>query len=391
MQATTGNSSEKAQEGALSANGAGDEQPPSGKKILLLGGSNAGLRNGWAAQLVARAGAHVVDNSFLGAVGSLYGLMALLKLRREGAALPEVVVFEYCLNDIILVEAGVLGEPLIVDALREIVDFCADAGVALLFLCLEPRATERRNAHKARARVRPLYAAAAQRAGASCLWLHEIFANAPAAEYLDENHLTPAASSRVTDAVLAAIDAGVATPRRGPHEASRFDYVDATQARAAGPCVLRRVTKRIFSGPFFEIARGGSSFWPGNGRLVGLMLLSTEASGVYLIRTRDKAFRKNARSQMQEEVVNLLLLHYTTRSIVVAGEVEVAMPDDEVALMREAEDKTLLDLPATAPFAAQTLEIHGVMFWRPRSMQERLRAFFRAAIKASGWRSAAAE
>ena len=51
-------------------------------KILLLGGSNAGMREGWASQFQRQASAHEVENRFLGAVGSLYGLMALLDYSR---------------------------------------------------------------------------------------------------------------------------------------------------------------------------------------------------------------------------------------------------------------------------------------------------------------------
>lgn len=353
------------------------EQPPKGMNILLLGGSNAGLRDGWATQLQMRAGAHVVENRFLGAVGSLYGLMALLKHLREGAALPDLVVFEYCLNDVLLVDAGVLREPLIFDTLDAIVNLCADARLPLLFLCLEPRPDGPRESRKALARVQPLYMAAARRAGAPCLWLNEIFNDElTKADYQDENHLTPAASARVAEALLASIGAGASTPRRISVESPRFDYVDATQARTQGPCHLRPLTTRVFAGPFLDIARGGASFWTGDGRLVGLMLQSTETSGVYLIRAQSGTYRKNPCSRMQEIVRNLVLLHYTSRVISVHGEVEISMPDNEARLMSFAEDRTLLAVPPAAPFAAQRLEIHGVMFWRPRSMLHRLRAYF---------------
>lgn len=354
-----------------------DERTCAGKTILLIGGSNAGLRDGWAAQLQAGAGQHVVENRFLGAVGSLYGLMALLKLLRDGGPLPNIVVFEYCLNDVLLVEAGVLGDPLIRDALDAVIDFCADARIGLLFVCLEPRPDARRESRKALARINPLYAAAARRAGIPCLRLDEIFGKAPTvSDYQDENHLTPAASSHVAGAVRAAIDAGVPIPRRIAGESPHFEYLDATQARTLGPCRPQHLATRVFSGPFIEIARGGASFWRGRGRLVGVMLQSTTSSGIYVIRARAAAFRKNPRSHMQEIVRNLILLHYTTRTIAVDGEVEIGMPDDEAQLMNLPEDRTLLAVPPTVPFAAQTLEIHGVMLWRRRSLLHRLRAYF---------------
>jgi len=357
------------------ASGAPDRA--SSRNILLLGGSNAGLKDGWAAQLQARAGARAIENRFLGAVGSLYGLMALLKLQREGAAFPDTVIFEYCLNDMLLVDAGVLEEPLIVDTLEAVLDFCAEAGVGLVFVCLEPRPLERRASRKALARVQPLYSATARRSDARCLWLSDIFPEGlTAAHYQDENHLTAKASSRVAGAVLEAIDAGAPVPRRIAGEPTRFTYVDATQARPLGPCRLGQVTTRVFDGPFLEIARGGASFWPGRGLLLGLMLLSTEASGAYAIHAGGRSFRKNARSHMQQIVKNLILLHYTARAISVDGEVEIAMLDDEAKLMGLPEDRTLLAVPATAPFALQTLEIHGVMLWRAPSPLQRLRAYF---------------
>lgn len=344
--------------------------------ILLLGGSNAGLRNGWATQLQRKAAGHVVENRFLGAVGSLYGLMLLMKLRREKAPRPDLVIFEYCLNDILLVDAGVINAALIVDALEATINLCAAARLPLVFLCLSPRPDEGGGVRKSVGRVTPLYENAARRAGAPCLSLSEMFENPLSpADYQDENHLTPQASSRVADAVLAAIEKAVPPVRVVRAEASRFTYVDASQALTNGPCKTTEIKMRVFDGPFVEIARGGSSRWPGHGRLAGIMLLSDQRSGVYCIRAGKAAYRKNARSQMQEDVPKLVLLHYSTRRVSIAGEVEIAMPENEAELMALPEDRTLLAIPATAPFAEQTLLIHGLMFWRPRSWIERLREF----------------
>lgn len=346
-------------------------------KILLLGGSNAGLRNGWATQLQQMADRHVVENRFLGAVGSLYGLMSLMKLQREKASRPDLVIFEYCLNDILLVDAGVIDAPLIVDALEAVIEICAKAQLPLILLCLSPRPDDAGKERKAAMRVTPLYERVARRAGARCLQLIEIFdGSLSTGDYQDENHLTPKASSRVAKAVLAAIESGVPAVRAIARGATRFRYFDAMQAQVEGACRVIPIKTRVFEGAFVEIARGGSSLWPGDGRLVGLMLLSNGMSGIYSIRARGEAFCKNARSQMQTDVPNLVLLHYSTRRMAVAGEVEIAMPDDEIALMRLPQDRTLLAAAATAPFEEQTLLIHGLMFWRPRSLTERLGAFF---------------
>jgi lysophospholipase L1-like esterase len=346
--------------------------------ILLLGGSNAGLRDGWAAQLQQKESAHSVENRFLGAVGSLYGLMLLMKQRQEGARQPDAIVFEYCLNDVLLVDAGVIGAPLIADTLEAVAAMCAETQTPLVFLCLSPRPGDDGKARKSASRVTALYENAAKRADARILLLSEIFEGAllPTG-YQDENHLTPQASSRVADAVMAAIENGVPAPRARRNAASRFLYVGAARARTSGDCRLTQILTRVFEGPFIELRRGGASLWPGDGRLAGLMLLSNAQSGVYRIRAGTAAYRKNARSQMQEIVPNLVLLHYSTRRMKVAREVEVALPDDEAALTLLPEDRTLLAVPATAAFAEQTLLIHGLMFWRPRSLIERLREFFK--------------
>ena len=90
--------------------------------ILLLGGSNAGLHYGWAAQLAARLPEHRVTNRFLGAVGSLYGLMRLMRLGEDQAPPPQLVIFEYALNDAVLLDAGWLRMDLLEDTLRAVAE-----------------------------------------------------------------------------------------------------------------------------------------------------------------------------------------------------------------------------------------------------------------------------
>jgi len=352
-------------------------------KILLLGGSNAGIRDGWAAQLADNAPDFAVDNRFLGAVGSLYGLMALMKMEREGAAFPDLVIFEYCLNDILLREAGVLKLALVDDALDAVIDFCARKGVALLFLCLEPRPIEGGRPRKAIPRIGNLYAAAARRRSVSCLWLRDIFPEGlTPSHFQDENHLTNSSAGRVAGRVETTIRSGVPAPPSETGSApSPFCYVDATQARVTGPCRTHSLSTRVFEGPFLEIARGGASYWPGMGNLAALMLRSNDMSGVYSIRSAGAAFRKTPRSQMQDIVGNLMLLHYVAGTIPASGEVEIAMPADEAALMSLPANKGLLEAPSAAPFEAQTLDIHGVIFWRKPSLAARLRTLLRSLFR----------
>jgi hypothetical protein len=345
-------------------------------KILLLGGSNAGMREGWAFQFQRQASAHEVENRFLGAVGSLYGLMALLKMEREGTPAPDVVIFEYCLNDVLLFAAGCLDARLVADTLEAIAAHCARRGIRLMFLCLDPRPSDSRALRAATRRARRLYIEAADRCAAPALWLDEIFPGGPApSHYQDENHLTVEASAAVAAATLSRIED--ARLPSAPDAEIRFDYVDATQAQRSGACEPHHIGSKVFSGAFIRLKRPAECHWPGRGRVVALMLRSDDASGEYLIRAPACAYRKNPRSKMQEIVANLMLLHYVSRKIVTDCGVSVALPDDEAAQKRAPEDATLLAIPPTAPFLDQTLDIHAVIFWRSRSIAQRIAAFFR--------------
>ncbi|QGM96187.1 hypothetical protein [Methylocystis parvus] len=343
--------------------------------IVLLGGSNAGVKDGWAAQFASIAARHAVENRFLGAVGSLYGLMALLKMERESAALPDLIVFEYSLNDILLREAGVLQNDLVEDALDAVLNFCARHGVGLLFLCLEPRPLESGKPRSgAVERIQKLYAATARRRSVASLWLRDMIGeDLTPAHFQDENHLTTEIAGRVARIVAGRIEQGVAALPPVVEESGRFAYVDATQALVAGPCALRALTSRVFDGTFLEIARGGTSSWSGEGSLAALMLQSDDRSGVYSIRAGARVRRKTARSHMQEIVRNLMLLHYVAGAFPARGDVEIAMPADESALMSLPPDKGLLEASSIAPFDAQTLLINGVVFWRKAPLLARLR------------------
>jgi|GEM_PF-3879569 len=345
-------------------------------KILLLGGSNAGMREGWAFQFQRQASAHEVENRFLGAVGSLYGLLALLKMERDATASPDVVIFEYCLNDILLFAAGCLRASLVADTLEAIAACCARRRIRLMFLCLDPRPTASKALRSATRRAHRLYADAATRYATPAIWLNEIFAGSPtAAHYQDENHLTVDASTAVAAAVLSRIDD--ARVPLAPNAEVRFDYVDATQAQRRGACELRHIGSKVFEGGFVRLKRPSECHWPGSGRLVALMLRSDDSSGEYLIRAPRCVYRKNPRSKMQEIVANLMLLHYVTRAIATDRGVAIAMPDDEAALKRAPEDATLLAIPPTADFLDQTLDIHAAIFWRPRSIASKIAALLR--------------
>ena len=154
-----------------------------------------------------------------------------------------------------------------------------------------------------------------------------------------------------------------------------FDYVPATAAEPQGRCRSLEITATVFSGTFLEIARPGSSRWPGRGRLAGLMLRSTETSGIFRIAAGGRAFARTAQSSMREIVPNLILLHYCRWRPWAECDLEVAMPDEESALAGLPQDKALLPAEPQAPFSEQTLQIAGVMFWRP-SFWRRWLGFF---------------
>jgi hypothetical protein len=342
--------------------------------ILLVGGSNTGISYGWGAQFRAIARRHAVADGFLGAVGSLFGLLRLLELERDGEPLPDIVVFEYALNDMILLGAGCASPSLLRATLLDVIDFCARRGVRLVFLCLEVRPTEQgARIHACVSRVESLYRRIARAHGVRCLTLREIAGAVRYEDFADEHHLTEALSKEVAVWLLVEIAYGRVTVPRPPasHRPALF-YERASEASTRGPCRLVDIESTVFSGRFLEIARGGASLWPGRGRLVALMLRSTREAGVFRIRTGRQSLRKNAQSQMRSAVPKLMLLHYLMRPAPCDGDLEISMPEAEAALMALREDETPLATPSQAPFEEQRLEIHGVMFWRRPSLLARL-------------------
>ncbi len=336
-------------------------------RVLLLGGSNAGVYFGWAAQLQGLMPEHDITNRFLGAVGSLYGLARLQEAERRGEAPPDLVVFEYALNDVILLDAGFATTALVHDALTSVAQHCAERGVPLLFLCLRPRPTGRARVYSCVRRVERIYDGVAKAHGmARCVTLATIFGAERSEDFVDAHHLTAEASSRCAAVVAGIIASGdIPVPKRSPFHAPVFDYVPATEAQQQGRCRNVEIASTVFSGTFLELARPGSCRWPGRGRLAGAMLRSTEASGAYRVSAGSRAYAKTAQSSMREIVPNLILLHYSTRRPWADGDLEIAMPDDEGVLTALPEEKTLLPAEPTVPFAEQTLQIAGVMFWRP--------------------------
>ena len=347
-------------------------------KILFLGGSNAGLHYGWAAQLAARLPEHRVTNRFLGAVGSLYGLMRLMRLGEDAAPPPQLVIFEYALNDAVLLDAGWLRTDLLEDTLHAVAELCGKKGLPLLLLCLQPRPGEAARVDAAARRSLACYRRLSQRHGLhSCVTQQEALGGVRPEDYVDKLHLHEAASIRVAEHLAAIVRRGhIPVPRASGTPAPSFRFVPARAARTNGPCHLLELTSTVYSDEFLELSRGAASLWPGRGRLAALMLRTTETAGAYRLAAKGWSLRKTAQSHIREVLPKVMLLHYVRAQPVAEEDLEISMPADEEALMRLPEDRTFHGALGEAPFAAQKLEIAGVIFWSGAPWPRRLRAAF---------------
>lgn len=335
--------------------------------ILILGGSNAGIIDGWAYQFSRIASEIQVQNRFLGAVGSLYGLLALMKARHDGIPLPDVVIFEYCLNDILLYQANILNIRLLIDTLDAVIEFCQCERISLVFLNLRPLENPTSVNAKAIKKISWIYRSAAIKHNIRTLWQNDVLGGSQvAADYRDDNHFSSEASGRIANAIRIALNEGLPTVISGRLNASKFTYTEADQARVEGPVSSSRVCTKVFDGNFLEIRRGGKSFWSGQGYVAGIMLQTNEQSGDYTIQINNKSIRKRAFSQMQKAVPNLILLHYVKKPLWSSETVEISMPINEGDLLNLAIDRGIVEGVPTEAFQNQTLQIHALMFWTPR-------------------------
>lgn len=332
-------------------------------RILILGGSNTGVKDGWTNALRKICPEHHIDNRFLGAVGSLYGLLRLLKMRRDGEPKPDLVIFEYTLNDSIWLAGQAATVQLIVETLNDVATYCARENIRLLFLCLRVRPVEGEGASPGSLYMEEIYRHIAQSRGvADCIFLADVLGEIRQDQYVDAFHLAKEPCERVAETIAARLREPVPIPR-GRWRRTSFFYVDASEARTKGPSRQTYLTSSVFDGPFIELARGGASYWPSKGRLVALMVRSTELSGYYRIRGRDRAIRKNAQSLARENVPKLMTLHYVTGQPEVGRETIIDLPTVEDELMELPNDLTLMDCPSPTPFASQQLEVNGAIFY----------------------------
>ncbi len=338
---------------------------------MVLGGSNSGPKNGWAATLAQIAPEHRIENKFLGAVGSLFGLLRLLKMRQEGTERPDVVIFEYALNDSLWLLGNNITLKLVEEALHDVITLCAGEGIGLLFLCLCLRPPEPEGEAELSLIMDRLYCDIARvRGAADCLLQADILGGIAQSQYVDSAHIGPEPAMLVAQAVAARLREPVPAPRQA-RRALTFDYLDAKKARIDGPGKRITTSSSVFEGPFVELQRGGACVWDANGALVALALRSTERSGSYSIRAGDRLIRKNAQSLARENVPNLMALHYVTAELPPTSRVAVEMTRSERTLMAQPYDLTLMDGPPHVRFEDQTLEIAGIMVRRRRNMFEK--------------------
>lgn len=338
---------------------------------MILGGSNSSPKHGWAAELAKIAPEHDFDNKFLGAVGSLFGLLRLLKMARDGGPKPDAIIFEYTLNDTVWVAGGSLDPRIIADTLSDVLTFCAREKIGILFLCLCLRPHEGQGEAEGSLFLDNIYRTAAEKRGAACLFLSDILGHIDASQFVDHKHLDAASFCRVAEAVAERLRQPIPTPR-GAALSMRFCYADATQSSITGPVTRLRRSATVFEGAFVEIARGGKCLWNIRGRLVAALLRSTETSGCYAITAGGRTIRKNAQSLAREAVENLIILHYVAQALPLGASVVFDLPTSEEALMALPGDLTLMEGAPRVSFELQTLEIAGIMIYRPPSWARRI-------------------
>lgn len=339
-------------------------------RILTLGGSNTGMSSGWVRELQQLTPEHEIENAFLGAVGSLYGLLRLLKRRQEGDARIDLLIFEYALNDTILFIGGNLDPNLIDPVLQDVMTLCAQEGVSLLFLCLCVRPPPGEDEAEASRFVDQIYVdAAAARGVADCILLREVLGRISNDQYSDQFHIKPEIAAQVAEALAERLKLPLPVPN-GAARPMRFDYIPADRAKISGSAERFQQTSAVFEGPFIRLRRGGASLWRCRGRLVALLICVTEKSGDYRIRMHGWKVRKMAQSVAREDRPALMILHYVTGKPPMRRMAVVDLPTDETSLMRLPHDFTLMQDAALTPFSQQSLEIGGAIFLRRPSVCE---------------------
>ncbi len=344
-------------------------------RILTLGGSNTGIKIGWAAHLKSLAPEYEIANRFLGGVGSLFGLLTLLRLPEEDR--PDVIVFEYTLNDTLLFVGQLIHPDFTAKVLHEIMTICARRNISLLFLCLCVRPCEGESISEGSQYMFDLYKNAATSRGAPCIMLTDVAPDFSFSDYVDSVHLAAELSQRVAEAVATRLKQPMAPPNGKDREKSFF-LADVASARVVGPHAREYLQSPVFSGAFLLLKRGGRIYLDIPGRIVAIMLRSTENSGIYRIRAGRALIAKNAQSVIRKDVPELMTLHYVTATMPETFRTIIDLPKDERELRAIKYDATFMECDCAAPFVDQSIEINSAIFYRDPDRPHRLkRRFFR--------------
>jgi lysophospholipase L1-like esterase len=331
---------------------------------MVLGGSNSGAKGGWAHVLKGLVKEHHVDNKFLGAVGSLFGLLRLLKLDYDNSPKPDVVIFEYTLNDSLWHAGGAISLQMIEKTLHDVITYCARHRIKLLFLCLCVRpVNEGAGESEGSLFIDDLYRSVARLRGVSdCLFQANILGQVCFEQYTDPLHLSQESAAQVASAVAARLRRAILIPN-GSWRRIAFSYIDAMKAQIEDQASIINIVSSVFEGPFVELRRGGVVRWRTGGRLMAVMVRSTEQSGLYRIRAGKEAVRKNAQSVARDKVANLLTLHYVLKEFKDHSDIVIDLPVEEECLMGLPNDPTLMECPPLTRLETQSLQINGILIY----------------------------
>lgn len=330
-------------------------------RILVLGGSNSS-DSGWVQELRRLAPEHEIENGFLGAVGSLFGLLRLLKRRQDGARPVDLVIFEYALNDTILFIGHNLHPDMIPPTLDDVATLCARDGIPLLFLCLCVRPPAGQDEAEASRYINQIYVdTAAARGAAPCILQREVLGKVDFEQYSDQFHLKPVFAARMAAAVAERLRPPLPVPL-GADRALRFLYLPASRAALSGAAERSLLGTPVFVGPSVRLRAGGRLAWRQPGRLIALLVCVTALSGDYTIRARGWRGRKTAQSLARENRPLLVALHYLTHPPPRRGKVSIELPASDPALQDLRHDFTLMEAGPTVPYERQSLEICGAIF-----------------------------
>ncbi len=288
-------------------------------------------------------------------------------MEREETTFPDLIVFEYTLNDMVLVGGNIISKHLVKDTLHDIAEFCVHRRIALHFLCLQPRGTGKPGRSLLRRGVRETYSQVARRYGLPVpLSLHEAMGRGILdSDYLDPHHLTPEASHLIAEALLRRLSGPLAKAPTGapPQPRRAFTFVDANQASAIGRARLAQCEMTVLQGPVIEMHRPSSATWPATGRLAGILFRSRLTSGWYRIRVDHTVRRKNACTSDLSILPELVVMQYPNIRTLARSVVEIAMPDDEAGLMTIAHDPSQMPQKPECPFLVQEFAVFGLMLW----------------------------